>query len=146
MNTNPNFTSILDRPMSTAERPKPLPVGTYLCVVDGQPKFDQSKQKKTDFVEFTLKVLQPQDDVDAEAVAELKDGVQGKTLRATYYLTEDALWRLKEFLGHLGIEEGTGFRDAISQAPGNQVLASVRHRASQDGQAVFAEIAATAAV
>lgn len=44
-----DFTSILNKPMAETERPKPLPVGTYLCMVQGQPEFGESNQKKTPF-------------------------------------------------------------------------------------------------
>lgn len=147
---NPNFGSVLDRESSSVERPKPMPVGTYLCVVKGQPKFDVSSKKKTEFAEFSLYVLQAAEDVDQEALAEALNGkpLAEKTIRATYYLTEDAIYRLKEFLDHLGIEETPGMtlRQRISGAPGRQVLAAIRHRPSDDGTAVYAELASTAAV
>lgn len=145
-----NFTDILDRKSSEIERPKPLPVGTYLWLIDGQPKFDKSQKQQTPYVEFTCRCLQPMDDVDPQALADM-GGHAGKTQRLTFYLTEDAMFRLTNkdgngFLEHLGLTGDESVREKISMAPGRQFLGTVRHRSSQDGAQVFAEISSTAAV
>lgn len=146
MANNPNFAALLEKPATDVERPKALPAGTYLCVVKGLPENGESSQKKTPFVRFNLQPLAAQEDVDAEALKEM-GGLEGKTIRDTYYVTEDALYRLKEFLEHLGVEpDDKSIAQMISEAPGCQVLVSIRHRASQDGENVFAEVAKTAAV
>ena len=144
---SPNFGSILNKPMSQTERPKPLPVGSYICVVKGLPRFDKSSKKQTPFVEFTLQPLQAGDDVDAEALEDM-GGIVNKTIRATYYTTEDAMWRLKKFLTDCGIDEddNKSFDQAISETPGCQVVAHLKHQASDDGEAVYAQISGTAAV
>lgn len=141
-----NFTDILDRPASEVERPKPIPAGTYTAMVsmNPQPEFGESNQKKTPFVKFTLQILAPGDDVDSDALSEVKGGVQGKTLTNTLYLTEDSVWRLKDFLGHVGVlDESKSLRQMIGEAPGNQCGIEVGHRASQDGTSIFAEIKRT---
>ena len=76
---------------------KPLPPGTYRCTVTGMPRYDKSAKKQTPFVEFTLTPTSARDDVDKEDLAAM-GGVAGKTIKATYYLTEDAAWRLKKFI------------------------------------------------
>lgn len=147
------FTSILDKPATEVDRPKPLPVGTYVCVVNGLPKFDKAKTG-TEYVEFQLKPLQPVDDVDDEALMSALTRGDGSskalsdyTIRATYYLTEDSVWRLKKFLEDLGIDsEGKSLRHMIDEAPGRQVAANLRHEASQDGQAIFARLKDTAPI
>lgn len=138
-----SFNDILDKPASEIERPKPLPQGSYLCVVRGLPRHDKSSKKQTPFVEFTLAVQAPGEDVDAEDLQSM-GGADNKTIRATYYITDDALWRLKDFLGHCGIAEEGSLRQMIDDAPNAQVVAFVKHRASEDGQSVFAELAKTA--
>lgn len=142
----PAFQSILDRPVGDAERPKPMPVGTYVCVVSGQPKFDKSTKKQTEYVEFTLKFLEAGDDVDPDAL-EAVGGIKDKTIRNTYYLTDASLFRLDDFLAHLGIEEGTMSRSqACQEAVGRQCLVTISHRASDDGQSVFAQVKNTAPI
>ncbi|MFA6159363.1 MAG: hypothetical protein WC763_07095 [Candidatus Paceibacterota bacterium] len=146
MNT-PNFTSILSRPASETERPKPLPVGSYTALISGLPRFDKSSKKQTDFVEFTLKLLSAHDDVDAEELATM-GGVADKTIKDTYYLTETALWRLKDFLANAGldVDSGNSYNELIEATPGQQIGISIRHEASQDGQSIFARIGKTFAV
>lgn len=142
---SPNFSALLNKPMTEVERPKPLPQGSYTCVVKGLPRYDKSSKKQTDFVEFILQPLAAGEDVDDEALQAM-GGFVNKTIKATYYLTEDSLFRLKDFLTHLGIEEEGNFTQAIDQTPGKQVIAFIKHRASEDGQSVFAELGKTAPV
>src|SRR6266487_695378 len=121
------FSSILDETSSgTVDRPKPLPVGTYTCIVVGQPRFDKSSKLGTPFVEFTLKPIQAGEDVDEDALEEI-GGIGNRTLRATFYLTEEAKYRLDKFLEDLGIlEEGKTRSQMISETPNSQVLVSVK--------------------
>ena len=144
---NTSFGAILDKPASDIERPKPLPTGTYVCVVKGLPRYDKSSKKQTEFAEYTLQPLQAGDDVEEEALQEM-GGIANRTIRATYYITEDALWRLKKFIEDCGveIEDGHSLREYCEQLQGRQVLATIKHRASDDGQSVFAELAGTAQV
>lgn len=139
------FGSILDRAPTEFERPKPLPVGSYTCVVKGLPRHDVSSKKKTEFVEFTLQPLSAGEDVDQDELKAM-GGYANKTIRATFYTTEDATWRLRKFLEDLGIEEGDSLRAMIDETPNKQIIAYIKHRASEDGQAVFAELGGTAAV
>lgn len=141
----PNFGALLDRPAADIERPKPLPQGSYTCVVKGLPRYDKSSKKHTEFVEFTLQPLTAGDDVDQEDLAAM-GGIMNKTIRATYYVTEDSLWRLKKFLEDLGIEESGSLRSMIDEAPGRQVIAYMKHEGSDDGQAVYAKLSNTAPV
>lgn len=133
------FASILDRPSNEIERPKPIPVGTYSGVVMGLPRYDKSSKKGTEFVEFTIGNLAAGDDVDADALDSM-GGAANKTMKATYYLTEDAAWRLKDFLDHLGIEDEGTLRERVEQTSGKSVRFFVKHEPSQDGQSVFARI------
>lgn len=147
---NQSFSHILDKPSNQAERPKPLPEGTYLCTVAGMPRYDKSSKKQTDFVEFTLNVVQAGDDVDQEMLAQM-GGIAGKTIKDTYYITEAAEYRLREFLDNLGIADkddnadDLSHRQRIEQAPGCSVLVSIKHTASDDGRSIYANVAGTAA-
>jgi len=153
--TDATFGSILDTPASDVERPKPLPAGTYHCVVDGQPRMDKTTKKGTEFVEFSLKPMQALDDVnedDLKASLTSADGsikpLADKRIRATYYLTPDSLYRLKDFLiNDLGIEEGKKkIRQLIGEAQNRQVLAAIKLVPSEDGTMLYANLAKTAPV
>ena len=125
-----SFASILDRAPSEIEKPKPLPQGSYITVLVGQPRFDKSAKKQTDFVEFQHKLLSAQEDVDEDELKAL-GGIKDKVMKNTFYLTEGATWRLKEFLEHCGIDmdEVESLREAVEQTPGKQVGVFVNHEA-----------------
>jgi hypothetical protein len=153
MSVNPNFSSILDKPASTIERPPALPVGTYLTVIKGLPEYGESSKQKTPFIAFTHELISAAEDVDAEALEEAgglrnKDG-SPRTLKNTYYTTEAAGWRLREFLEHVGFDFSDGktsLRQAAEESANSQVYITIRHEPSQDGKSVFAKIGGTASV
>lgn len=154
MNTA-NFGSILDRAPSSVERPKPAPVGTYRTIISGLPKFDKSTKKQTEYVEFTHKFVSAGDDVDQEALGAYLSNPDGTkkaltdvTMKNTYYLTDNSLWRLKEFLEHCGFDmddKDVSFRQAIESTVNQEVGVYVAHEASNDGTSIFAKIAKTVA-
>lgn len=149
----PNFGTLLDKAPSDVERPKPGPEGSYLWVVQGLPRQDKSSKKQTEFVEFTLKCVAAGDDVDAEALEAFLTAGDGTkkpltdwTTKAVYYLTENSLWRLKDFLEHCGIslDEAESLRQAIEETPNCQVVGYMRHEASADGESIFSRLGKTA--
>lgn len=150
----PQLASILDRQGSEIERPKPLPVGTYRAIVVGAPRFDKSTKKGTDYVEFTLKFTSAEDDVDEDDLAHALTKPSGQTIplaektnRVTFYLTEDATWRLKDFLKHCGVyDESQSLRQMIANTQNAEVLAVIKHTPSDDGEALYANVSKTAAV
>lgn len=146
----PDFASILDRPSNEVERPKAMPVGTYLTIVKGQPRLDKSRNKGTDLVEFTHSIQEAADDVDEDALKEWLNGdkLKGKEIKNVYYLTDNSLWRVKDFLSHCGLDvEGKHtLRQLIEDTPNCEVFLTMRHEPSQDGQNMFARVAGSAAV
>jgi len=146
MNDQPNFASILDEAPTEINRPKPLPVGTYICVVQGQPTYDKSNKKGTPYVQFTLRPVAAEEDVDPEEL-EAMGGMESKTLRATFYLTEDAVYRLDEFHQHCGVDisdASVSRRNRNENIVNAQVRAVVSHRMAEDGSQVYAELKRTA--
>ena len=139
-----SFASILDRAPSEIEKPKPLPQGSYTTVIQGQPRLDKSAKKQTEFIEFTHKFIGAGDDVDADELKAV-GGIKDKIIKNTYYLTEQAAWRLKEFLEHCGIDldDYDTLREAAEATPGAQVGIFINHEASQDGTSVFARVGKT---
>lgn len=143
-----NIAHILDKPSNQIERPKPLPMGNYIFVVKGLPRYDKSSKKQTEFAEHTLQVLQPQEDVDQEALEEWmrkEDGttksITDATMKATFYLTEAAAFMYTDFLNACQAgEETDSLRFRGQSAAGCQVIGTVVHRPSQDGKTMFAEV------
>jgi hypothetical protein len=109
-------------------------------------------QKQTPFVEWQCKCQGAQDDVDQDA---LNESLGGKSLsditrRLTFYITEDSVYRLQEFLfKHLQVAEvgsGVSLREAIAMAAGHSFLGTIRHQPSPDGTRVYDNISTTAAI
>lgn len=145
-----NFQDILSKPAADIEPPKPLPVGTYLCLVDGLPEHKTMGKNNTDCFEFNLKFMQAGNDVDQQQLLETLKGksLSDRSLKHRLFVTEDAVWRLKQFLvDHLLIEAGTrGLGEMIPEAMGRQVYVTLGHRASDDGQNIYMDIKGTAKV
>lgn len=144
------FSDILGRTSAAAERPKPLPQGGYICIVKGLPLQGKSAKKLTPFVEFALQPMAAQDDVD-QAALQAMGGFDKKTIKATFYLTDDSEYRLKEFLDDCGIpreQDGEDLSHAqrIDMSPNCQVVAYIKHTPSDDGESVYANIGGTAPV
>jgi hypothetical protein len=140
----PSFGALLNTPPSETERPKPLPQGSYTAMVQGLPRMDKSAKKQTEFVEFTLKLLSANEDVDEEELAAM-GGLADKTIKDTYYLTDNSLWRLKDFLINCGIDvdNAESYSVALEETPGKQIGVFIKHEASQDGTSVFARVGKT---
>ena len=138
MATAPNFASILDESPTEVAIPQPAPQGTYVFVV-GNPRYDKSTVKGTDFVEFPVRAIAAESDVD-EAELEEAGGLDAVNLRATFYLTEDAVYRLDEFHSRCGIdlEDGTSRRSRNDAVVNAEVRGFVKHEPSKDGTRIFA--------
>lgn len=137
-----DFNSILNTAADSVERPKPMPAGTYSAVVQGH-KLDESSKKKTPYVRFEMRLLEAQEDVDQgelEAYGGLKDTSK---LNLDFYLSESAMWRLKDFCGEKGLGldvSGKTLKQLIAEAQDQVVGVVVAHRLSEDGEQAFAEI------
>jgi hypothetical protein len=145
--TSPNFASILSEAPTEIDRPKPLPIGTYLCVV-GPHEVGQSSKKKTDFLKFPLKPLAPMADVN-EADLEEMGGLEGRNLSITFYITPDAVFMLDDFHSNCGCDiatDGLNRADRNEEVVNSQVLAVVEHEPSQDpnDERVFVRVRRTA--
>lgn len=140
-----SFESILDTPAAAIERPKPLPAGTYDAVVKGLYEEGQSSQKKTPFVRFTYALQAAGEDVDEEELTDM-GGLTDKTIKDTYYTTPDALFRLTDALANMGLDtdaDGVTVRQLLSETPNCPIRVVIGHRASEDGQQIFAEVKRT---
>ncbi len=152
--SNPDFAGILNRQSGDVERPKPLPIGEYLFKIKGLPNFDKSSKKGTPYVEFTCIPVQEQDSVDADDLAEALTRKTGKkqlsdmVQKLTFYLTDDALFRLKEFMvNDLNIEEGDKTLQAMIDETANaEFIGTIKHTPTNDGKGTFANIGSTAPV
>lgn len=163
MNDTPNLSSILDTPTNEAERPRPIPTGTYICSIGPDVQFGASSQKGTEYVAYKLQPLdvfrdkKGDSDVDENELEEMGGIGNLRPVNVNFYVTTDSAWRHKKFLDDLGIpSEDDSIRDPKKRnlshrqralmAPGCQVVANFRHEPSQDGQSMFPRLNYTAPV
>lgn len=145
-----NISDILNRPAEDVEAPKPLPPGSYNCIVKGLPEQGESSKKKTPYLRFSYQITAIRDDVDADAIAEyeaadkngVSTGIVGKIVTSDYYLTNDALFMLTDMLTALGIdfEGGKSVSAAIDESPNSECVVFIKHEPSTDGRRFFARV------
>lgn len=145
-----DFNAILNKNVDEAERPKPLPAGTYRMKIDSH-EFAESRLKQTPYCRVHLVPVEPQDDVDAEQLEAVKAQVDGdltrKRVSSDFFLTEQAMWRLRNFMENV-LElktDGRSFAEVIPEMDGMTCLASITHQTSQNGEETYANISGFAA-
>ena len=141
-----NFSDILNTTVDSIEKPKPLPVGSYLAVVAGPPEIGPIGQKQTLAAKYQLKILRALEDVDHVLLNDMGGIRDNQTVNHTLFLTADAAWRAKEFTEHCGVEGLSTLGEALGAVQGRQVIVKLKHRPSQDGTQLYSEIASTAKV
>lgn len=146
MATDTNFEDILNQPAADVKPPPLLPAGTYDTVIVGLPEAGESSKKRTKFLKFSHRIIAAESDVDEDALAEaFPDGVAGKTIDNTLYLTENSLFMMTDFLKNCGIDfaDGKSIRAAIEEVPNSRVRVHIKHEPSEDGQRMFARVGKT---
>lgn len=119
-----DLSSILSKPASDIEPPKPLPNGIYIAQIESYETGRKAGEKQTPCIDFNLKVLQPTDVDPSEC--ELP-----KNIRHTLFVTEQSLFRLKDFLeGTLQIEGGhRTLAEMLPEARGRMLRVEVVQKA-----------------
>lgn len=143
-----DFSNLLSTKVDDIKRPPVRPAGTYHGVIASYA-FGESPQKKTPFVRFTCTNIQPGDDIDPET---LKDAggapIDLSKWKPTvdYYITPDALFRLKDLIEGLKIpSEGRSLNEVLPETRGQPVVLTVSMKATDDGQGFFNRVESIAA-
>lgn len=106
-----DFNNLLKKRAVDAEKPKTLPAGNYNAVVLSHDT-GESQQKKTPYLRFNYRLLSAHSEVDEEALAAIPNWNERK-LYQDFYLTPDALYRLREHIEKMGIEVGDRMFDEL---------------------------------
>ena len=121
-----DFRTLMAKPLDEVKAPPPLPNGTYHGILS-KFNFAESRDKKTPYCEYSIQLTGPGDDIEASEVSDVD--WSKKQLRKTFYLTEDSLYRFKEFLESLGLATAGKTIDSLIQDTLNmQVLVGVTSR------------------
>ena len=133
-----DFNELLATPMDDIKRPPPLPTGTYHGIIAGH-EFGKSSRKQTSFVQYNLTLLSAGEDVDQTQLEGID--LTKRPMRATFYLTEAARYRVKEFLESVGVDvTGRSLGECIPDANNARVLITVTQRNSEDGKEIYNDV------
>jgi hypothetical protein len=133
-----DFRSLLQQPMDDVKRPPTWPAGTYHGIVKSH-EFRVSRLKKTPSVQYHLGVLSAGEDIDPDSLEGID--LSKRDLTKDYYLTEDALFRVKEFLESCGVSTtGRALGECIPEVLNARVLITVTQSATEDGKSTRNEI------
>lgn len=128
-----DLSNLLSKKADEIEKPKPLPVGHYGWLV-GAYKAVTSAKKGTPGLEFEVTPFEAKDDVDQELLAEVKEPFK-RARRLTFWLTEDSLYRLVDFLRILGIDtEGKEIVEILPDTQSTQFIAPIKHEMGDNGE------------
>ena len=145
--SKPRLADILDESPEEVVRRPPLPAGSYVCTVTGWRE-DKSAKKGTKYHEFDFRPIEALDDVDADEL-EAAGGIDGKTLKNKYWITEDAISMLDDLHQNCGLDlknNRNSRRMRNDEIINSQVIVYVKHEESQDGTRTYANVARTAPV
>lgn len=124
-----DFTKLLSRPAGEAKKPPILPAGDYPGIIKAW-KTGESRQNRTPFVSFTLGLMAFPADLD-EADTQGID-LEKRQLSRDFYITEDALYRLDEFIHSCGVETtGRAYEEVLPELIGAAVLVEVSQYINQ---------------
>lgn len=134
-----DFSQLLKKPAGQAVKPPVLPPADYPGIVKRHEVGDNNKNK-TPYVRFFMGITDWPDSVAAEdrqyATAEGSKPIDlaKREQRRDFFLTDDALWRLDEFLRSCGIEPaGRPYEEVLPEVHGKLVLIEVQQGMRQDG-------------
>lgn len=138
-----DFRAILSNKVGAIEKPKPLPVGNYAAVVDSWEPQEVGKNK-TPAIRVNFRLTAPGENVDMDELEQVGGlpAVLKRKVNAAYWLTEDAMYRLREFMEDVCKAENTEDRSISEvmadclQAP---VVVVLKHRFT-DKQEIVLEI------
>ena len=142
------FTDILNMSLEEIKGPEPLPAGTYLGLVEGQPAHrevngkDGERYNVVDFNLRLLEVIQAEDEQMAKAI--LSDG--RRIRHGIFVRPKDANNSpIRKFLvNDLGISKSVKLGEAINEAMGKEVIVHINQKPSSDGSTMFNNVVGTA--
>lgn len=138
----PDFSHLLKRPAGEAKRPPPLPAGDYYGVIRSWEIGDRN-QNRTPYVRLQINLQDWPDsspdewsfiDSEHKFITATKSDVDlsKRQLRRDFFLTDDALWRLDEFIRSCGIDpQGRDYEEILPELVGQPVVVEVQQYLNQ---------------
>lgn len=131
-----DFTQFASKPAGEAKRPPVLPADDYLGIVKSFELGDENANH-TPYVRFAIGLLDWGPNVPDEWPIAAPDGtvqdisksdidLSKRQMRRDYYITDEALWRLDEFIRSCGVEpSGRSYGEIIPELIGKQVTVKI---------------------
>lgn len=133
-----DFSQLLRKPAGEAKKPAALPAGDYSGVIKSFEVGDQNKNK-TPYIRFQVALTGWPDSVDESDRGDTD--LSKRQMRRDYYLTDDALWRLDEFIKSCGVEpNGRSYEEIVPELMGASVLAEVQQYLNQTSNEIGNQI------
>lgn len=151
-----NFADALNKSTSDIEKPPLQPAGTYKWAVEKVPAIESSKDGKWDYLDFQLKCLGAEEDVDQEALNTFGSLANVRQRRRFIFDKNDeqafnrTLYQVKRFITeHLQVDgaDQMELKTALAKSVNHQCLAQIvwsQDREDKDVQ--YANIGKTAPV
>lgn len=125
----PVFSDLLKKPAGEAKKPEAFPAGNYPGIVKSFEVGDNNKNK-TPYVRFNIGLTGVPDGDEFEAL--VGTDLSKRSFRRDYYLTDDALWRLDDFIRSCGIDpKGRAYEEILPDLVGVAVLVEVQQYMNQ---------------
>jgi len=133
-----DFSKILSKKAAEIEKPKPLPVGTYLGIATALPTFEGIGKKETPAAVYSFNIVQPIE-VDSEDLTAYGE-VKGKSVRYNMFLSEASEFRTKEeIVAAFGVEEGDKtLGQMFNETVNVPVILHIIQQPSEDGTEIYA--------
>lgn len=128
-----SYKDLMAKRTEEVKAPKAMPVGTFTFLIL-RHEIGQSRKKKTDQVEFFVRPVSFEADVDEGEIKEVPNWQQ-REMRKTFYITENALHRLRDFfVTVLGPDaEGRSLEECLPMTTNRTFKAYVTQRPAEDG-------------
>lgn len=111
--------------------PKPIPPGPFKVRIASH-EFSTAGKKNTECVNFSLRLLEPGDEVDLDLLEAAKDDLAKAKPTHRIFITEDSLWVLKDFLTNvLKIPEADSLEEMMPQTTGKEFIAIFTQQPSE---------------
>lgn len=135
----PDFTAFLNRPAGKATRPPALAPEVYPGKITAH-EYGDNNRNRTPYVRYQITLTDwPPSLPHEKRVYKDREGkevdidISRVRLRRDFYLTEEAFWRLDEFLRSCGVNlEGMSYEEACPQVIGADVKVEVQQYLNQN--------------
>lgn len=126
-----SYKDLLKARPADIKAPEPIPPGPFKVKINSY-EFGTAGSKNTECVFFSLRLLEPGDEVDPDLLEAAKDDLAKAKPKHKIFLTEDSIWVLKNFLvDTLKIPEADSLEEMLPQAVGKEFIAIFTQQPSE---------------